>query len=138
MCTQDGNTKKDCCIPSDTNLGIFSVPDHPGYLVRWKTTPWDHTLWCDDLHLFGAYVCLTTQGGLFFFPKPYFKGKQHIIFVGLFIKICNTPPFPPKYNLNLWLYSTLTKAEFNVTFPPQNQHLDGENVQVHGYFYCIL
>ena len=48
MCTQDVNTNKGCCIPPDTYLGIFSVPDHPGYLVRWTTPPWDHPLWCDD------------------------------------------------------------------------------------------
>ena len=71
MCTQDVITKKGCCIPPDTDLGIFSVPDHPGYLVRCKTPPWDHPLWCDDLHLYGAYVCFTTQVRLCCLPKPY-------------------------------------------------------------------
>ena len=72
MFTQDCNINKGCCIRPDTYLGIFSVPDHTGYLVIWTTTPWAHPIWCDDLHLSGAYVCFLTQGGLFYFPKPYF------------------------------------------------------------------
>ena len=56
MFTQDGKTNKWCSIPPDTYLGIFYGPDHPGYLVRWKTPPWAHPLWCNDLHLSGAYV----------------------------------------------------------------------------------
>ena len=72
MCTQDGNTNKGCCIPPYTYLGIVSVPDHPGYLVICKNNPWDHPLWCDDLHLSGAYVWFYTQVKLFCLPKPYF------------------------------------------------------------------
>ena len=72
MCTQDGNTNKGCCIPPDIYLSIFSVPEHPGYLVIMATPPWDHPFWCDDMHLSGSYVCFTTQGRLFCFPKPYF------------------------------------------------------------------
>ena len=56
MCKQDGNTNKGCCIPPDTYLGIFYVPDHPGYLVRWTNPTWGNPLWSDDLHLYGAYV----------------------------------------------------------------------------------
>ena len=68
------------------------------------------------------------------FPRLVFKEQEHIIFVGLIIKICNNPPCSLKYNCNIWLYSTLMKAEFNVTTPPpQNQHLDGKNTQVHIY-----
>ena len=73
VCNQDYNTNKGCCIPTDTYLSIFSLPDHPGYLVIWATLPWDHPLWCDDLHLSGAYVCFHTQGRLFYLPKTYFK-----------------------------------------------------------------
>ena len=75
MCTQDGDTSKGCCIPPDTYRGIFSVPDHPGYIIIWKITPWAHPLWCDDLHLYGANVRFTTEGRLFCLPKPYVLGK---------------------------------------------------------------
>ena len=40
--------------------------------------------------------------------------KQLIIFVGLFINICNKPPSSPKYDQNIWLYYTLTEEEFNL------------------------
>ena len=80
MCTQDGNTNKGCCIPPDTDIGIFSLPGHPGYILRWTTPPWAHPLWFDDLHLSGAYLCFNTQGELFCFPKPYFfKTRAHHI-----------------------------------------------------------
>ena len=109
------NINKGCCIPLDTYLGIFSVPDHPGCLVRWVTTPWAHPLWCDDMHLSGTYEFFPTQGIIFCFPKPYFSEQEHIIFLGLFIKIYNNPPCTPKYDCNVWLYFTLAEAEFNVT-----------------------
>ena len=73
MCNQDGNTNKGCYPHPETYLGIFSVPDHTGYLVILVTPPWAHPLWCDDLHFSGAYVCFTTQLRLFFFPKHYFS-----------------------------------------------------------------
>ena len=101
-----------------THILVFSVPYHPGYLVRCTTPPWNHPLWCDDLRLSGAYMCFPTQRILFCFPEPYFLSKNHIIFVGLFIKICNTPPCSLKYYCNIWLYSTLTEAESNGKFPP--------------------
>ena len=91
------------------------LPDHPGYLVRWVTPAWTHPIWCDDLQLSGTYVCFPTQGRLFCFPKPYFSEQYHTIFVGLFIKIYNTPPCSPKYYCNIWLYSILTEEEFNGT-----------------------
>ena len=72
MCTQDVNTKKGFCIPSDTYIGFFSVPDHTGYLVRSITPPWENPLCCDDLHLSGAYMFFPTQGRLFYFTKYYF------------------------------------------------------------------
>ena len=61
MCTQDGNTNKGCFIPPEVYLGIISVPDHPGYLIRWTTPPWAHPLWCDDMHLSGTYEFFPTQ-----------------------------------------------------------------------------
>ena len=72
MCTHDGNTNRGCYLPPDTYNGIVSGNDHPGYLVRQVTTLWTHLLWCYYLHLSGAYVCFTTQGRLFYLPKPYF------------------------------------------------------------------
>ena len=113
MCTQDGIKKKGCYLPPVTYLGIVSIPDHTGCLVRLLNPPWNHPLWYDYLHLSGAYVCFTTQGRLFCFPKSHFSEQEHIIFVGLFTKICNTHICYPKYDCNLWLYSTLTEAEFN-------------------------
>ena len=72
MCTQYGNTNKGCCIPPDTYFSIVYVPDHPVYIVIWTTPHWDHPIWCDDLHLSGAYVCFPSQGRLFCFPEALF------------------------------------------------------------------
>ena len=77
MCTHDGNTNKGCYTPPDKYLGIFYVPNHPGYTVRCTTPTWSHPLWCDDLHLSGDMCVFTTQGRLFCFPKPcFFKNKS--------------------------------------------------------------
>ena len=132
MCTQDGNTNKGCYLPPDTYLGIFYLPDHTGYILRRVTPPWTHPIWCDDLHLSGEYVCFPTKGRLFCFPRTYFSEHEHIIFVGLLIQICNTPTCYLKYYCNLWLYSTMTEAEFNGGFFFQNQHLAGKNTPFWG------
>ena len=80
MCTQDDSAKKWCYLPPDTYLGIVSVPDHPGYLVRRVNPPWKHPLWYNDLHLSGAHVCFPTQGRLFCLTKPYFfRTRAHHI-----------------------------------------------------------
>ena len=104
-----------CYLPPDTYLGIVSIPDSPFYLPIWVNLPWTHSLWCDDIHLSGEYVCFPNQGRLLYFTNTYFSEQEHIIFVELFIKTCNNPPFSPKYDWNIWLYSTLTEAYFNGT-----------------------
>ena len=68
-----------------------------------------------DLHLSGVYVCFSTKRRLFYFPSLIFPEQDHIIFVGLFIKICNIPSCYQKYECNICLYSVLTEAEFNGT-----------------------
>ena len=110
MCTHDGNTNKGCYIPTDIYIGIFSVPDHPGYLVRWITPTLTHPIWCNDMHLSGTFVCFTTQGILFYLPNLFFKKQENIIFVWLFINIWNTPPCSPKYDRNIWLYSAVYRV----------------------------
>ena len=74
-----------------------------------------HPLWFDNLHLYGAYVCFPTEGRLFCLAKPYFSEQERIMFIGLFIKICNIIFCYPKYSWNIWLYLTLTETEFNGT-----------------------
>ena len=54
-----------------------------------------------------SYVC----------PSLIFLEQEHIVFVELLIKICNTPPYSPKDDCNICLYYTLTGAEFNGTKP---------------------
>ena len=76
MCTQYVNINKGCCIPPDTYIGIFSVPDHPGYLVRWTTPPWYHSLSFDDLHLSGSYVFYSPKGDYSVFPNLIFENKS--------------------------------------------------------------
>ena len=49
-------------------------------------------------------------------PRLIFSEQDNIIFVGLCIKVFNTPTCYPKYDWNIWLYSTLPEAEFNGTF----------------------
>ena len=73
-----------CYITPDTYLGIVSVPDHPGFLVRLLTTPWTHPICYDDLNLSGAYFCFPTQVRLFYFPKPHFSVLEHIIVIQFF------------------------------------------------------
>ena len=70
MFNRDVNPNKGCYLLPDTYLGIFYVPYHTCYIVRQVTTPWNHPLWYDNMHLSGAYVCFTTQGRHFFFTKP--------------------------------------------------------------------
>ena len=61
-------------------------------------------------------ICgFSTQGRLFYLPNIYFPEQEHIIFVRFSLKICNLPPCYPKYECNLWLYYTLTKAQFDGT-----------------------
>ena len=91
MCIKDGNNNKGCYIPPNTYIGIIYVPDNTSCLVILVTPSWNHTLWWDDLHLSGVHVCLFTQGRIFCFTNPYFSLHEHIIFVVLFIKICNIP-----------------------------------------------
>ena len=74
--TQDGNFNRGCYLPPDTYLGIISVPDHTGYIVRQVPPPWAHPLWYDDMYLSGANVCFYTQVRLFCFTKPYFFQKK--------------------------------------------------------------
>ena len=112
MCTHYGNNKKWCYIPPYIYIGVVSVPDHPGCIVRRVTPPWTHPIWCDYLHLSGVYIFFPTQGRLFCFPKQYFFiTRAHHIHI-VFIKICNTPTCYPKYEYNIWLYSTLEKSRF--------------------------
>ena len=73
MYNRDGNTNKRYYLNTDTYLVIFSAPDHPGYLVKGVTPPCNHPILCDDLNLYGAYVCFPTQGRLLCSPKPYFS-----------------------------------------------------------------
>ena len=115
MCMKDGNANKGCYIPPETYLGIISVSDSPGCLVKGVTPSWTHPLWYDDMHLYGVYVCFTTQGNSSVCPSLIFLEQEHIIFVGLFIKIYNTPTCSPKHDCKIWLYSTLIEAEFNGT-----------------------
>ena len=75
----------------------------------------------------------TPQGRLFCMTKPYFPEQKNIIFVGIFFKICDNLPCYPKYNCNLWLYSTLMESDFNEKRVCQNQNLDGKHTHVHGY-----
>ena len=75
LCTNDGNTNRGYYLPTNTYIGIVYLPEIPGHLVRIVTPPCTHPLRCDDLHLSGAYVCFTTKGRLFCFPKPYFFWK---------------------------------------------------------------
>ena len=131
MCNNYVNSNKLCYLPPDIYLGIVYVPDHPVYLVKLVTPTWKHPLWCDDLHLYVVYVCFTTQGRLFCFPKPYFPIRRAHHFRNIFIKIYNPPPCYPKVDCNIWLYSMLTEEEFDNCF--QNQHLAGKNKQVYGY-----
>ena len=64
-----------------------------------------------------AHMCVfPPKEDSYVFPSLIFKEQEHIIFVRLFIQVCNTPPCYPKYYYNLWLYSTLTEAEFTGTF----------------------
>ena len=64
-----------------------------------------------------ANMCVfPTQRRLLCLLKTYFPEQDHIIFVGLFTKIFNTLPCYLKYDWNIWLYSTLTEADFNGTF----------------------
>ena len=113
MYTQYGNSKEGCYLPPDTYLCIFSVPDHPGYLLIWVTPPWNYPIWYDVIHLSGVYMCFSTQGRFLCLPKPYFSWQDNIVFVDFFIKIYNAPPCSPKYDCNIWLYSTLIEANFN-------------------------
>ena len=62
-----------------------------------------------------AHICVfTTQVRLFYLPN-IFSEQYHIIFIGLFLKICNLLPFGTKYEYNLWLHSMMTESEFNLT-----------------------
>ena len=76
MCTQDGNSNKGCYLPRETYLGIVSVPDCPGCLVRQVTPPWTHPIWYGDSHLSGVYVCFTTQGSSSVWPSLFFQIKS--------------------------------------------------------------
>ena len=58
-------------------------------------------------------MCCTNQGRLLCLPNEFFKEQWHIIFLVLFLKMCNPLPFYPKYECNIWLHFTLTEAEFN-------------------------
>ena len=49
------------------------------------------------------------------FAQYIFLEQEHIIFVGLFFNIFNTLPCSLKDNCDIWLYFTLTEAEFNGT-----------------------
>ena len=61
------------------------------------------------MHLYGTDVCITTQGRLLYLTKPYFSEQGHIIFIDLFIEVCNPLSCFLKYECNIWLYSTLTE-----------------------------
>ena len=59
---------------------------------------WDHPLWCDHMRLFGAYICLTTQGRLFYLPNTYFKNNITPYFSACFSK--SVIPLPVPWNMN--------------------------------------
>ena len=48
-------------IPTDTHIGITSIPYKPGYLVIVVDPPWNHPFWCYDMHLSGAGMLLNAQ-----------------------------------------------------------------------------
>ena len=78
LCTQDGNANKGCYLSLVTYIGIVSVPDHQGYIVRRVTPPRNHPLWYDDLNLSGVYVYFPTQGRLLCLTKPdFFITRAH-------------------------------------------------------------
>ena len=79
MWTQYGNTNKGCYLPPDIYIGFFSVPDFPGCLVIWATPPWNHPICYGDLNLYGAYVCLITQGNCSVCPILIFRTMAHHI-----------------------------------------------------------
>ena len=119
LCTHDGNKNKGYCLPPNTYIVFFSVLYYPGYLVRRVTPSWTHTIWCDDLHLSDAFVCLPTQGRLFYLTKPYFQNKITSYLYACLSKSAIPLPSFPKDDCNIWLCSTLTEAYFNrkILFP---------------------
>ena len=70
-------------------------------------------------------------------PSIIFSEQEHIIFLGLFIKICNTPPCSPKYYCNIWMYSTLMEAKFNGTTFFRTSTWMGKHTQFHGYIFIL-
>ena len=115
MYTQEVSNNKGYYLCPDTYLGIVSKPSHPGYIVKWVDPPCENPLWCDYIQLSDSYICLTIQERLFCMPSAYFLEQDHIIFVGLFLRIFNLLPCSPKDEFDIWLYSTLKEAEFNET-----------------------
>ena len=113
LCTQEGNINKGYYLPPDAYIGIIDAICHPVYILRGVASLWKHPLWCDDIHLYGTDVCLSTHVRILCISKPYFPEKYHIVFLGLFLIICNNILCSHKYYWNLLLYSMLTEAEFN-------------------------
>ena len=99
MCNNYVNSNKLCYLPPDIYLGIVYVPDHPVYLVKLVTPTWKHPLWCDDLHLYVVYVCFTTQGRLFCFPKPYFPIRRAHHFRNILSKCTILLPVTQKWTV---------------------------------------
>ena len=58
MCTQYVNTNKGYYIPPDIYIGIVSLPYHTGYILIFVSPIWNYPIWCYDMHLSGACVCV--------------------------------------------------------------------------------
>ena len=137
MCTHQRNTNKGYYLPPDTYLGIFSIPYHPSYIVRRVAPIWNHPLWCYDLHLSGAYVCFPTRVISSVWPIIIFLEQQHIIFVGLFLKICKIFPCYLEYERNIQFYPTLMEADFNGTITFVGTRTCLGTTQIYMDLFCI-
>ena len=107
---QDGNSNKGCYQPPGKYIGIFSVPDHPGYLLRRVPHPWTHPIWYDDLHAYSAYMCFfSIKEGSSVCPNLIFWTRAHhlcrLVYQNLqYLSLLTT------IQLFIWLYYTLTEA----------------------------
>ena len=90
MCNHEGNTKEGYYLTSETRIDVASVPEYTGYIVRGVYPPWNHLIWCDNLHLSGVYVRLPNQVRIFCLLKTYFIGTQEHNIRRIFLNICNT------------------------------------------------
>ena len=74
------------------------------------------------------------------FYQYIFSEQNHMIFIGLFLKICNLFPFVPKDEYNPWLYSMLTESEFNLekVFVRASTYLGKTHMSMANFFIPIF